>query len=163
MENLSYWLSICNDILASTSVDLRSPQSDEKTVGNSNVQTGDDNDDEGGDDDQTLQTITGAIDKQKLSPRWPTRVFTIGIVQKLIALCECERAHFDLALAKELQLSYGKSEYLVLHLSDLVRMSFMAATSDNNSLRLAGLSCLQVTINGDSIVFIYDKYYLGCD
>ncbi len=122
IEYLSYWLSICNDILASTSVDLRSPQSDEKMIGNSSsggVQTGvDENDDDAGDDDQTLQqTIPGgSSDKQKLSPRWPTRVFTIGLVQKLMALCECERAHFDLALAKELQLSYGKSDYLVLHL-----------------------------------------------
>lgn len=95
----------------------------------------------------SFQTPSAAsqVDKQKLSPRWPTRVFAAEIVQKLIALCETERAHLDLALAKELQLSNGgKSDYLVLHLSDLVRMAFMAATSDNTGLRLAGLSCLQV-------------------
>lgn len=33
---------------------------------------------------------------------------------------------------------------LVLHLSELVRMAFIAATSDSNQLRLAGLSALQV-------------------
>lgn len=37
-----------------------------------------------------------------------------------------------------------RSDYLVLHLSDLVRMGFMGATSDNSNLRLAGLNCLQV-------------------
>lgn len=42
--------------------------------------------------------------------------------------------------------SGGRADYLVLHLSDLVRMSFMGATSDNTSLRLAGLACLQDVI-----------------
>lgn len=41
-------------------------------------------------------------------------------------------------------LSNGRSDYLVFHLADLVRMSFMGATSENSSLRLAGLACLQV-------------------
>jgi len=35
-------------------------------------------------------------------------------------------------------------DYLVLHLSELVRMAFIAATSDSDKLRLAGLSALQV-------------------
>ena len=35
------------------------------------------------------------------------------------------------------------ADFLVLHLSELVRMSFIAATSDSNQLRLAGLSALQ--------------------
>lgn len=43
--------------------------------------------------------------------------------------------------------SSGRADYLVLHLSDLVRMSFMGATSDNTNLRLAGLACLQDVIN----------------
>lgn len=99
----------------------------------------------------------------KILPRWPTRVFACDIVRKIIGICENERAHFDLALAKELQLSGGRSndqkrpaavrcsrvtfsgDYLVLHLSDLIRMSFMAATSDSSELRMAGLACLQVT------------------
>ena len=32
----------------------------------------------------------------------------------------------------------------MLHLSELVRMAFIAATSDSNQLRLAGLAALQV-------------------
>lgn len=36
------------------------------------------------------------------------------------------------------------ADYLVLHLSDLVRMAFIGATSDNDKLRLSGLYCLQV-------------------
>uniref|UniRef100_A0A914XTE3 HEAT repeat-containing protein 5B n=1 Tax=Plectus sambesii TaxID=2011161 RepID=A0A914XTE3_9BILA len=155
---LSYWLTLCKDILGSTSADLRSPLQDEKVVsggGGAGAGLANDDNEDGGDDDETLQAPSAAtqLDKQKLSPRWPTRVFAAEIVQKLIALCETERAHLDLALAKELQLSNGgKSDYLVLHLSDLVRMAFMAATSDNTGLRLAGLSCLQDVINRFSTV-----------
>lgn len=35
-------------------------------------------------------------------------------------------------------------DFLVLHLSELVRMAFIAATSDSDKLRLAGLAALQV-------------------
>lgn len=87
-----------------------------------------------------------------------------------------KQAHFDLALAKEMQLSKGKGivanedillhflsdkpillynnylykflgDFLVLHLSDLVRMAFMAATSDCDPLRLEGLKTLQEIID----------------
>merc|ERR1712088_431024 len=37
--------------------------------------------------------------------------------------------------------------YLVLHLSELVRMCFMAATSDSDPLRLEGLRTMQVVID----------------
>lgn len=37
-------------------------------------------------------------------------------------------------------------DFLVLHLSDLVRMAFMAATSDCDPLRLEGLKTLQEII-----------------
>ncbi|VDM86018.1 unnamed protein product [Strongylus vulgaris] len=46
----------------------------------------------------------------------------------------------------------GRADYLVLHLSDLVRMSFMGATSDNTELRLAGLNSLQDVITRFSTV-----------
>lgn len=38
-------------------------------------------------------------------------------------------------------------DYLVLHLSDLVRMAFMAATSDSDPLRLEGLKTLEEIIS----------------
>lgn len=59
------------------------------------------------DDDVTLQS-TSAVnqeEKMKVIPRWPSRVFATEIVQRLMSVCESERAHIDLALAKELQVS----------------------------------------------------------
>ncbi|KAL3985776.1 hypothetical protein ACH3XW_40030 [Acanthocheilonema viteae] len=145
---LSYWLSLCKDILASSAgADVRSAmQVEEKDSGG----TKDEEDEhESIDDDVTLQSaaVVSREEKMKVIPRWPSRVFATELVQRVMSVCETERAHFDLALAKELQISSGgRADYLVLHLSDLVRMSFMGATSDNTNLRLAGLACLQDVI-----------------
>lgn len=41
----------------------------------------------------------------------------------------------------------SRGDYLILHLSDLIRMAFMAATSDSDPLRLEGLKTLQEIID----------------
>ena len=54
--------------------------------------------------------------------------------------CKDNRAHLDLALARELKAKKDNSQdYLVLHLSELVRVAFIAATSDSDKLRLGKL------------------------
>ena len=66
--------------------------------------------------------------------------------------CKGNRAHYDLGLAREMQRSSGRGggggsgDYLVLHLSELVRVAFMAATSDADPLRLEGLLTLEVML-----------------
>lgn len=52
-----------------------------------------------------------------------------------------------MCLAKEMQMTQAKGDYLVLHLSELVRVAFMAATSDSDPLRLEGLRTMQVRID----------------
>ncbi|CAG9536111.1 unnamed protein product [Cercopithifilaria johnstoni] len=145
---LSCWLSLCKDILASSvGADVRSAMQVEEK-GHCGIKDEED-ERESIDDDVTLQsaTVVNREEKMKVIPRWPSRVFATELVQRIMSVCETERAHYDLALAKELQISSGgRTDYLVLHLSDLVRMSFMGATSDNTSLRLAGLACLQDVI-----------------
>jgi hypothetical protein len=44
-----------------------------------------------------------------------------------------------------MQLMSSKGDFLVLHLSELVRVAFMAATSDADPLRLEGLRTLEVS------------------
>lgn len=44
------------------------------------------------------------------------------------------------------------SDFLVLHLGDLVRMAFMAATDHSDQLRLAGLQTLLVIIRRFSTI-----------
>uniref|UniRef100_A0A8C5EVP5 HEAT repeat-containing protein 5B n=1 Tax=Gouania willdenowi TaxID=441366 RepID=A0A8C5EVP5_GOUWI len=73
--------------------------------------------------------------KPSVAPRWVTRVFAADCLCRIILLCEnADKAHFDLAAARDL---------LVLHLSDLIRMAFMAATDHSNQLRMAGLQALE--------------------
>lgn len=36
------------------------------------------------------------------------------------------------------------ADYLIFHLSEMIRIAFIAATSDSDKLRLAGLAALKV-------------------
>ncbi|VDD83197.1 unnamed protein product [Mesocestoides corti] len=56
------------------------------------------------------------------------------------------RAHFDLSLARKLRSGVADAPWLVLHLGDLVRMTFIAATSGSDQLRVLGLLALRDVI-----------------
>ncbi|KAI3367144.1 hypothetical protein L3Q82_008134 [Scortum barcoo] len=84
--------------------------------------------------------------------RWATRRFAMQCVCRIIAQCEtADPAHFDMALAQERRL-HESTDFLVLHLGDLVRMAFMAATDHSDQLRLAGLQTLLVIIKRFSAI-----------
>uniref|UniRef100_A0A8D3BS16 HEAT repeat-containing protein 5B n=1 Tax=Scophthalmus maximus TaxID=52904 RepID=A0A8D3BS16_SCOMX len=128
VEKLSHWLKLCKDVLAATT-----------DVGGAVVfeVEKDEEDSEKKDDDDTMFTGLGEDDKSKpsVAPRWVTRVFAADCLCRIILLCEnADKTHFDLAAARDL---------LVLHLSDLIRMAFMAATDHSNQLRMAGLQALE--------------------
>uniref|UniRef100_A0A671VDE9 HEAT repeat-containing protein 5B n=1 Tax=Sparus aurata TaxID=8175 RepID=A0A671VDE9_SPAAU len=96
-------------------------------------------------DDDTMFTGLGEDDKSKpsVAPRWVTRVFAADCLCRIILLCENDKAHFDLAAARSAKAKNPKGDLLVLHLSDLIRMAFMAATDHSNQLRMAGLQALE--------------------
>ncbi len=56
-------------------------------------------------------------------------------------------AHFNLTLARKFKATGGGSDWLVLHLSDLVKMAFIAAAGSTavgcDRLRILGLASLQ--------------------
>ena len=66
-------------------------------------------------------------------------------------------------------------DYLVMHLSELVRTSFIAATASVDQLKLAGYEALRVCVHEhmylhscfDTLVVLYDVsscvVYVGCD
>ena len=99
-------------------------------------------------DDIEFKVGSGDKDKHSnIQPRWKTRVFAATCLRKILEdCCQGNRAHFDLSLAREIQLTDKKGDFLVLHLSELVRVAFMAATSDSDPLRLEGLKTLEVII-----------------
>uniref|UniRef100_A0A665WI42 HEAT repeat-containing protein 5B n=1 Tax=Echeneis naucrates TaxID=173247 RepID=A0A665WI42_ECHNA len=126
VEKLSHWLKLCKDVLAATTAVTFEVEKDEEDSEKKDEM-----------DDDTMFTGLGEDDKSKpsVAPRWVTRVFAADCLCRIILLCEnADKTHFDLAAARDL---------LVLHLSDLIRMAFMAATDHSNQLRMAGLQALE--------------------
>lgn len=72
-----------------------------------------------------------------VSPRWPTRVFASESVQRIMTVCEKKRAHFDLALARELKRDTGKGMYVyhVLSLENNKTINDSCCTLNHNALR----------------------------
>ncbi|KRX39676.1 HEAT repeat-containing protein 5B [Trichinella murrelli] len=96
-ENLAHWLELCKDVVASA--DCNQPKEVVPVA-----------QDEQQEDD--AWHVAESSREQERSSRWPSRVFAVQLVQKLITACEGERAHFDLALAKELQMNGRKKCYI---------------------------------------------------
>ncbi|XP_041106772.1 HEAT repeat-containing protein 5B isoform X2 [Polyodon spathula] len=138
VEKLSHWLKLCKDVLAaSTEAGAAVP-----------LQVGKEEDLEKKDemDDDIMFTALGEDDKSmpSVAPRWVTRVFAADCLCRIILLCEsADKVHFDLAAARSAKLKNPKDDLLVLHLPDLIRMAFMAATDHSNQLRMAGLQALE--------------------
>ncbi|KAF5283589.1 hypothetical protein FQA39_LY17291 [Lamprigera yunnana] len=142
-DNLSQWLGLCKDVLTVAADSTNSEDQISLNV------VEDDEQDEGETDDQAeFHADENSNAHTAVQPRWPTRVFAAECVRRIIFACESNNkyVHFDLAQAKEMQFNKGKVDFLVLHLSDLIRMAFIAATSDSDQLRLEGLKTLQEVI-----------------
>ncbi|XP_032821133.2 HEAT repeat-containing protein 5B isoform X4 [Petromyzon marinus] len=141
VEDLSHWLKLCKDVLAAST----------EIGGGSKVDSTQQEEGEKGDgmDDDTMFKSSHTEEKSRpqIAPRWATRVFAADCLCRIIAQCESgDPAHFDLGKARDKKLKDAKGDYLVLHLSDLIRMAFMAATDHSNQLRMVGLQALEDVI-----------------
>ncbi|KAM4625645.1 HEAT repeat-containing protein 5A [Polymixia lowei] len=137
---LSHWLKLCKDVL-SASGDSRSP-----------VEASQEDEEAERDDDSSVFRARSDASGPFTSLRWATRCFTMECVCRIVAMCEsADPAHFNMARAQELRL-HESTDFLVLHLGDLVRMAFMAATDHSERLRLVGLQTLLVIIRRFSAV-----------
>lgn len=70
---------------------------------------------EEGDDDRIEFHTGNENGRVAIQPRWPTRVFAAECVRRIIAACLSSKntpAHFDLALAKEMQLTKSRGTSL---------------------------------------------------
>uniref|UniRef100_UPI0037E9B09A HEAT repeat-containing protein 5A n=1 Tax=Semicossyphus pulcher TaxID=241346 RepID=UPI0037E9B09A len=133
---LGHWLKLCKDVLSATTdclAPVEASQEDEEA-------------DSTRDDDSSAFRAQSESSGPFTALRWATRRFAMECVCRIIAQCEtADPAHFDMALAQERRL-HESTDFLVLHLGDLVRMAFMAATDHSDQLRLAGLQTLLVII-----------------
>uniref|UniRef100_A0A9J8AYF2 HEAT repeat-containing protein 5A n=1 Tax=Cyprinus carpio carpio TaxID=630221 RepID=A0A9J8AYF2_CYPCA len=126
-SNLAHWLKLCKDVLSAS--DVLSPEEDGDRY-----------------DDSSAFHAKSESSGPFSNLRWSTRVFSMECVCRIIAQCENgNSAHFNMALAQEQHL-HESADFLVLHLADLIRMAFMAATDHSDQLRLAGLQTLLVII-----------------
>ncbi|XP_076262348.1 HEAT repeat-containing protein 5B isoform X3 [Rhynchophorus ferrugineus] len=78
------------------------------------------------DDDQEQFHAEEDNQQRAVQPRWPTRVFAAECARRVLAGCTAKR--------------------LAPQLPDLIRMAFIAATSDSDPLRLEGLKMLKELI-----------------
>uniref|UniRef100_A0A8C1IFQ5 HEAT repeat-containing protein 5A n=1 Tax=Cyprinus carpio TaxID=7962 RepID=A0A8C1IFQ5_CYPCA len=136
-SNLAHWLKLCKDVLSASAAAAVETQQEED-----------------GDryDDSSAFHAKSESSGPFSNLRWSTRVFSMECVCRIIAQCENgNSAHFNMALAQEQHL-HESADFLVLHLADLIRMAFMAATDHSDQLRLAGLQTLLVIIRKFSSV-----------
>uniref|UniRef100_A0A8C2D807 HEAT repeat-containing protein 5A n=1 Tax=Cyprinus carpio TaxID=7962 RepID=A0A8C2D807_CYPCA len=136
-SKLAHWLKLCKDVLSASA--------------DSAVETLQEEDGDRYDDSSVFHAKSESSGPFN-NLRWSTRVFSMECVCRIIAQCENgDPAHFNMALAQE-QHPFCLSDFLVLHLADLIRMAFMAATDHSDQLRLAGLQTLLVIIRKFSSV-----------
>ncbi|XP_035183618.1 HEAT repeat-containing protein 5A isoform X5 [Oxyura jamaicensis] len=137
VEKLSFWLKLCKDVLAA-SADFNTVASVDTTQEEETAKV----------DDASILTSESDDRFHPFSnPRWSTRVFAAECVCKIINQCEnAGSAHFDITLAQERKQRDSRDDFLVLHLADLIRMAFMAATDHSDQLRLSGLQTLLIVV-----------------
>lgn len=106
-------------------------------------------------------------------PRWRTRVFCMECIGKMIEVIACSKVpeHFDLVLAmryyKNLRSKSDESDdsaplekdFLILHLQDLVTVSFNCSTSAIAGLRPVGVKVLQEIV--EKFANAEDPHYEG--
>jgi len=97
-EDPMHWLLLCNGVLSASS------QQSSAELGEAAPPSGDASVVEDEDEDMAKFT-TGESEESKfvtkISPRWPTKVFTVECSRKIYAVCKSDPAHFDLSLAHQ--------------------------------------------------------------
>ncbi|KAK9702730.1 hypothetical protein K7432_011091, partial [Basidiobolus ranarum] len=134
------WLDICKRILSKSSSDSNMAETKGADM------------EEYGDDSAAFTaasvpaTSSGpepAEDFLKLPSRWRAQLFALDCLREIVnsLASSDENAHFEMIHAKEnFPLNTG---YLVFRLSELIKISFVAATSSIIEIRLGGLSLLR--------------------
>ncbi|KAF9581978.1 hypothetical protein BGW38_000822, partial [Lunasporangiospora selenospora] len=82
-----------------------------------------------------------------LPPRWRTRIFALECIRQVIDVVANSGIadHFDLAVARRKKKNFG-SDFLVLKVADLIKMTVYAASTPIQEIKLEGLLLLRQTI-----------------
>ncbi|XP_055352546.1 HEAT repeat-containing protein 5B-like isoform X2 [Paramacrobiotus metropolitanus] len=128
-SHLSAWFALSREILTTSDVGGKSgPEGITEET------------DENAEDDveEFRAKAPGDSEPKRNNARWTTRVYAVSCLRKLIVYCrEAHTFHLDVTRSRK-----EHHDALILHLSDLVRMAFMGATSESDQLRMGGLELL---------------------
>uniref|UniRef100_H0WIH3 HEAT repeat containing 5B n=1 Tax=Otolemur garnettii TaxID=30611 RepID=H0WIH3_OTOGA len=137
VEKLSHWLMLCKDVLAASS----------GTVLSSTTVCHSDSEHHGRDVWRSNSTVIIGESGPFVSGQWFANfsAFSWRCLAILLSLLSnfWHQAILPPQLPKICVLLVFLDDLLVLHLSDLIRMAFMAATDHSNQLRMAGLQALE--------------------
>eukprot|EP00039_Didymoeca_costata_P007296 m.98322 g.98322 ORF g.98322 m.98322 type:complete len:1851 (+) comp13631_c1_seq1:176-5728(+) len=144
--NPQHWLILCNNVLSGATEEEEVEEAPEDDPEN-------DEDDEENDEEMGGKVQMKAVTRVVLPTRWQTKVFAVECVRDVIRVCAAqgpikENPHFHLEASKK-----NAENFLVTKLSELIRTTFLAATSPVNELRKVGLTALEDIISyfADSI------------
>ncbi|XP_002158974.1 HEAT repeat-containing protein 5B isoform X1 [Hydra vulgaris] len=131
-KELKSWLSLCKQVVLASNINEEQ---------NENFGSGAGAADEDEEEDGQIVLNSKSNDTPIITPKWPTRVFAMECLRMIIDVCKNYTEHMDLKEARKLK--NNENEYLVMQLSELVRMAFIAGTSSNDLLKLEGMKMLQ--------------------
>ncbi|KAH7658270.1 Armadillo-like helical-containing protein [Dioscorea alata] len=157
------WLTILNGLVLATSIRRNTSEkftTREKDHMNSSSE-GDSRLDFGEDDENMITSSTreqmqesGSVSNANLKRvehlRYRTRIFAAECLSHVPTAVGTEPAHFDLALARQLSKAHaGSGDFLVLHLQELISLSYQISTGQIEGMQHIGVGLLCI---------IMDKY-----
>lgn len=164
-EQASAWLTICKVIITSANTSELALSNELATMNSHNDLQNIPDDKDVEDPGESFK----ASDEKQVgrSPRWTTRIYAMSVLRRLIEIYSsvndgtCDnvnyyQTHLNRLSTRQINLKYN---FLVNNLSDLIRMSFVAATSSIDDLRLEGLMMLQLII--DKFSHLEEREYPG--
>ncbi|KAF9348960.1 hypothetical protein BGX34_002136 [Mortierella sp. NVP85] len=169
LEQPSQWIEICRKVLSRTAIDEGQDTNAGDASNNApEVQQAGGEDDDGEDmfPDTPQPAKTPAQPSQAASdpapvvvterpvkaapalpPRWRTRIFALECIRQVIDVVANSGIpdHFDLAVARRKKKNFG-TDFLVLKVADLIKMTVYAASTPIQEIRKEGLLLLRQTI-----------------
>ena len=106
-------------------------------------------DEEDEDDEGTFGVEVSTKKKSETRSYWATRWILVKAIRKILSDCRespISEAHFSLKKAFALQKLSGATQILALHLNDIIKLVFMAATDEHFDVRYIGLEVLEEVI-----------------
>lgn len=154
-SQLEFWIKLCLFILSGNK------KEETKNISELKDATLEDEPELDDDEGQFTDGSSKGKNAKEKKCRWAVRLTVIKLVLKIFELCQNDKNknfHFNLKATMEekkaIKLGTSKlnetdfqvSNFLAIHLPDLVKLTFMAATDENHTVRLLGLNALEQLI-----------------